>query len=318
VGASGSVQCLLNVIDHVARSEAPVLILGESGVGKELVARAVHESGVRAKGSFIKVNCASLNENLLESELFGHVKGAFTGADRTRIGRFEAASGGSILLDEIGDVSLSMQVKLLRVLESKEIEKVGDHRPIPVDARIITATNKDLEDMVDKGLFRADLFYRINVVPIHVPPLRERKEDIPLLVQHFIDKTATRSARKIMGLSPQAMELMLAYDWPGNVRELRNVIEYAFVVCQDHLIETHHLAPRLRVSSRRGLCAPKYAPGDKQELGTPANEGYERLLSALRQARGSRSEAARILGVSRVTVWKRMKKYGLNVEWDLM
>ena len=192
VGTSQAIQNLLRLVESVALSSAPVLIYGESGVGKELVARAVHEFGGRAEKAFIKVNCASLNENLLESELFGHVKGAFTGAGRDRMGRFEAASGGSIFLDEIGDVSPAIQVKLLRVLESKEIERVGDHRPIPVEVRVITATNKNLDELVAQKLFREDLFYRINVVPIHVSPLRDRKEDIPLLAQTFTTEGPTR------------------------------------------------------------------------------------------------------------------------------
>ncbi len=325
IGSSRPIQNLLDLIASVAQSEAPVILYGESGVGKELVARALHEAGKRPEGPFIKVNCASLNENLLESELFGHVKGAFTGAGRNRIGRFEAAAGGSIFLDEIGDISPAIQVKLLRVLESREIERVGDHQPIPVDARVISATNKNLEDLIGQGLFREDLYYRINVVPILVPPLREHKEDIPLLAQTFIDKIARRSGKPITGLSPQALEIMLAYNWPGNVRELRNTIEYAFVLCNESLIGPHHLTPRITPPEESS--EPAGFPGIKGSFqidevpsepavakGMEENPDLLRLLQALKAARGNQSQAARILGISRVAVWKKMKKYGINLQ----
>ncbi len=318
VGASRPILRLLDLIENVARSEAPVLIHGESGVGKELVARAVHDAGPRRGADFIKVNCASLNENLLESELFGHVKGAFTGAAQARIGRFEAASGGSLFMDEIGDISPAIQVKLLRVLESKEVERVGDHRPIPVDVRVITATNKDLEQLVAQGLFREDLFYRINVVPIHIPPLRERKEDLPLLAQTFIDRLAARSGKAISGLTPEAMDVFFTHEWPGNIRELLNALEYAFVLCPEGHIAPEHLPQRILRPARGGSAAPRppAIPAVSAGSGTgsarpePLNERGA-LLEALEAARYNRTEAARLLGVSRVTVWKRMKKYGL-------
>ncbi|HAA04440.1 MAG TPA: sigma-54-dependent Fis family transcriptional regulator [Syntrophobacteraceae bacterium] len=317
VGASPSMQKLFELIENVALSNAPVLIYGESGVGKELVARAVHDFAGGAEKNFIKVNCASLNENLLESELFGHVKGAFTGADRDRMGRFEAASGGSIFLDEIGDISAAIQVKLLRVLESKEIERVGDHRPIPVQVRIITATNKNLEELVAQKLFREDLFYRINVVPIHVPPLRTRKEDIPLLAQTFIDSIAAQNGKPIVGLTPEALETLYEYDWPGNVRELRNAIEYAFVLCNESCIGKQHLPSRLKGTGPEDH-AFLPVPGSSQTEGDPraAKIARERdkLIQVLAEAGGNRSRAAEILGVSRVTVWKRMKKLGIQVE----
>jgi PAS domain S-box-containing protein len=314
VGASKPIQDLLRLVQDVAASSAPVLIYGESGVGKELVARAVHEFGDRADQSFIKVNCASLNENLLESELFGHVKGAFTGAGRDRVGRFEAASGGSIFLDEIGDVSPVIQVKLLRVLESNEIERVGDHRPIPVHVRIITATNKDLDELVAEKLFREDLFYRINVVPIYVPPLRERKEDIPLLAQTFIDRIAAQGAKPIIGLSTEALEILIAYDWPGNIRELRNTIEYAFVLCRDSYIGAQHLPPRLTAAKGSTHCPC----ADLNKTDSLRSDLFalerQRLVQALKQVGGSRSKAAELLGVSRVTIWKRIKRYGIELE----
>jgi two-component system, NtrC family, response regulator HydG len=314
VGSSVCMQRLLDLIQEVAQSEAPVLIYGESGVGKELVAQAIHELGPRSKGPFIKVNCASLNENLLESELFGHVKGAFTGAGRDRMGRFEAALGGTIFLDEIGDISPLMQVKLLRVLEAKEIERVGDHRVIPVDARLVTATNKDLENLVAQGAFRADLFFRVNVIPVFVPPLRERKEDIPLLAQTFIDQISSRSSKAIEGLSREALDLMFDYDWPGNIRELRNVIEYAFVMCREGLIRPEHVEHKINFKTGSH---PRQAFSQTQNAEMhPMQAKYLRernhLLEALRKADGNQTEAARILGVNRVTVWKRMKKFGLS------
>lgn len=316
VGTSQVMQNLFRLIENVALSNAPVSIYGESGVGKELVARAVHELGGKREQLFIKVNCASLNENLLESELFGHVKGAFTGANRDRVGRFEAASGGSIFLDEIGDLSPAIQVKLLRVLESQEIERVGDHRPIPVQVRVITATNKNLEELVAQKIFREDLYYRINVVPIRVPPLRERKEDIPLLTQTYIDRIASQSGKPIAGISSEALDQMLAYHWPGNVRELRNAIEYAFVLCHEPLIRTLHLPPQ--VTGREGS-SPAASRGAQSthSYRLPTDQlmqEREKLVKALREADGSRSGAAQILGVSRVTVWKKMKKFGIQLK----
>ncbi len=216
IGHSPVMEKLFELIDSVSQSEAPVLIHGESGTGKELVARAIHQSGFRKGQPFVKVNCAALNESLLESELFGHVKGAYTGADRDRVGRFEAAHGGTIFLDEIGDIPLSTQVKLLRVLEEKEIERVGDHRSISVDVRIVSATNKHLETLIATGDFREDLFFRINVFPLECPSLIDRKEDIPIIVQNFIAQNSAKSGKEISGITPEAMAILLAHDWPGN------------------------------------------------------------------------------------------------------
>ena len=254
IGKSPVMVQLFTLISSAAQSEAPVVIYGESGTGKELVAAAIHRLSPRHQGPFIKVNSAALNESLLESELFGHVKGAFTGADRTRVGRFEAASGGDIFLDEVGDLPLATQAKLLRVLQEKIIEKVGDHAPIPVNVRVITATNKDLHRLMALGRFREDLFYRIGVIPIHLPPLRERREDIPLLVKAFIDRARRQTRKPITGISDAALDLLAGHDWPGNVRELINVIEYAFVLCAEGVIQPEHLpasfhqkpAPQLR------------------------------------------------------------------------
>jgi len=305
LGNSPKMQGLHELIDNVALTDAPVLVLGESGTGKELVARAIHEVSPRQEKPFIKVNCAALNENLLESELFGHTKGAYTGADRNRIGRFEAAHGGTIFLDEIGDIPSSIQVKLLRVLEEKEIERVGDHQPIKVDVRIITATNQDLDKMIKKGIFREDLYFRINVFPLHTPALRERREDIPLIVQSFIRQNNTKSGKKILGLTPEAMEKFSGYNWPGNVRELRNAVEYAFVLCPSGGINGHHLPPKI-AAAPDNICAPppESATGDEKR---------DHFIQVLRETRGNQSEAARRLGVSRVTVWKRIKRYGIDL-----
>lgn len=313
VGSSKPIVELLSLIENAALSSAPVLIHGESGVGKELVARALHEFGGGVEKNLIKVNCASLNENLVESELFGHVRGAFTGAHRSRMGRFEAASGGSIFLDEIGDASPAFQAKLLRVLESKEIERVGDQKPISVRTRVIAATNKDLVELVARKLFREDLFYRINVVPIYVPPLRERKEDIPLLAQTFIDRVAAQTRKQIAGLSSKALNVMTAYHWPGNVRELRNTIEHAFVLCHETLIGPQHLPPQLTGSENRQR-KRVVEPDDHVSNGSDPNEEREQLLRALDKTLGNRTKAAEILGVSRVTVWKKMKKFGISLD----
>jgi PAS domain S-box-containing protein len=310
LGESLPMQRLFEIIVNVSQTDAPVLIQGQSGTGKELVARAIHEESPRKEKPFIKVNCAALNENLLESELFGHEKGSYTGADRTRIGRFEAAHEGTIFLDEIGDIPLSTQVKLLRVLEEKEIERVGDQKPIPVDVRIISATNKDLENLIAQELFREDLFFRINVFPLECPPLSERLDDIHLIVQSFIEQNAAKSKKNIVGLTPDAMETLLTYSWPGNVRELRNAIEYAFVLCSGNWINKEHLPPKITANGKRPLV-------NQLRKSVSWKEGRKKMIETLRQVGGNQSEAARILGVSRVTVWKRIKKYGIDLMTEL-
>ena len=307
LGDSQPMQDLFGLIENVALTEAPVLIHGKSGTGKELVARAIHEESPRSSRPFIKVNCAALNENLLESELFGHVKGAYTGADRTRIGRFEAAHEGTIFLDEIGDIPLSTQVKLLRVLEEKEIERVGDHKPISVDVRIISATNKDLETLISQGLFREDLFFRINVFPLSCPSLVRRLEDIPAIVQHFLKMNTNKD---ISGLTPEAMETLLTYAWPGNVRELRNTIEYASVLCPGGWIGKEHLPPKITMNSTMPSTPIRPSPVSWQEE-------REKLIHTLRRFGGNQSETARALGVSRVTIWKRIKKYDIDLVTEL-
>ena len=310
LGESQPMQYLLELVENVAQTEAPVLVHGQSGTGKELVARAIHEESPRNIKPFIKVNCAALNENLLESELFGHEKGAYTGADRMRIGRFEAAHEGTIFLDEIGDIPLSTQVKLLRVLEEKEIERVGDHKPISVDVRIISATNKDLDELISQGLFREDLFFRINVFPLRCPSLAERLEDIPVIVQNFIEQHAIKGGKEILGLTPDAMEVLSVYSWPGNVRELRNAIEYATVLCPGGWIGKEHLPPKINMGIKTPSSNNKSSP-------TSSQEEREKLVHTLRRFGGNQSETARTLGVSRVTIWKRIKKYRINLAVEL-
>jgi PAS domain S-box-containing protein len=305
IGVSANIQKVFELINNAAQSDAPVIIYGESGTGKELVARAIHESGLRSKKPYIKVNCAALNESLLESELFGHVKGAFTGAHRGREGRFEAASGGDIFLDEIGDLPLSTQIKLLRVLEEKVVERVGDHQSIQVDVRIISATNRNLSDLIARGAFREDFFYRINVIPITVPPLRERIEDIPLLARSFFNKIQLKSGKQISGISNQAMEHLVAYPWPGNVRELKSAFEFAFVSCSQGMIEPHHL-PHSIVAGHHPMPAAAVSPIDLDTI------KKQRLVQALESSKGNQSEAARVLGISRTSVWNQMKKFGLK------
>jgi PAS domain S-box-containing protein len=308
LGKSAAMVQVFDLISSAAQSEAPVIIYGESGTGKELIASAIHKMGPRRKGSFIKVNCAALSESLLESELFGHVKGAFTGADRTRVGRFEAANGGDIFLDEIGDLPLSTQVKLLRVLQEKEIEKVGDHRPISIDVRILAATNQDLSTLMEEGRFREDLYYRIGVIPIHLPPLRERREDVPLLIEAFINRIHLKADKPISGMSREALNLLFSYDWPGNVRELINVIEYSFVLCHEGEIMPNHLPAR--VTGKQPSVAPRRRAVKKQ------NDEAERkrILEALAATGGNQSKAAEILGISRVTLWKRLKAFDIQVD----
>ena len=307
LGASASMQQVFDLISNASHSDAPVIIFGESGTGKELVAKAIHDTGLRRKKPFVKVNCAALTESLLESELFGHVKGAFTGAYRSREGRFEAAQGGDIFLDEIGDLPLSTQVKMLRVLEEKVVERVGDNRSIHVDVKIISATNRNLKQLVDQGVFREDLFYRINVIPIMVPSLKERVGDIPLLADSFFHRIQLKNDKKIMGISNEAMELLMSYAWPGNVRELKSAFEYAFVTCQESMIQPHHLPPVVHQTQ------PLVKENRKDPLNRKEMKKKE-LIEALESAGGNQSRAAEILGISRVTVWNRMKRFGITAQ----
>jgi two-component system, NtrC family, response regulator HydG len=305
IGNSAAMQRVFDLVTNAAQSDAPVIIYGESGTGKELVAKAIHESRSSKPCPYVKVNCAALNESLLESEFFGHVKGAFTGAHKDRQGRFEAADGGDIFLDEIGDLPLLTQVKLLRVLEEKVIERVGDHHPIDINVRIISATNRNLKQLVEKGNFRQDLFYRINVIPIHMPALRERVMDIPMLAEHFFHRVRLKSDKKIGSISNNAMKLLMAHTWPGNVRELKSAFEYAFVTCQGDMIQPGDFPPDISEGTQTDL--PKASASISKD-----DKKKNELIKALKQARGNQSLAADILGISRVTVWNRMKKYGLK------
>jgi len=307
IGGSTVMMKVFEIVEKAAQSDAPVIIFGESGTGKEIVAHAIHRLGRRRDGPFVQLNCAALNEALLESELFGHIKGAFTGAYRHRLGRFEAAHGGDIFLDEIGDVPLSIQVKLLRVLETKQFERVGDHQSIYVDVRIITATNKNLEALIREKKFREDLFFRINVIPIYLPPLREHLEDIPLLINTFIARLRSKTKKEVTGLTHGAMELLMSHDWPGNVRELKSALEYAFVVAEAGLIDNQQLPPQIANAKGREKSKPLLQIQDDQFEKTA-------LVDALRKSNGNQSQAARILGVSRGTVWNRMRKYGIDLK----
>ena len=304
LGASAAMQQVFDLIGNASYSDAPVIIFGESGAGKELVAKAIHDNGTRKQHPYVKVNCAALTDSLLESELFGHVKGAFTGAYRSREGRFEAAGGGDIFLDEIGDLPLSTQVKLLRVLEEKMVERVGDNRPIHVDVRIISATNRDLRQLVNQGSFREDLYYRINVIPITVPPLRERVGDIPLLAESFFRRIQLKSDKKIQGITNKAMELLMEYDWPGNVRELKSAFEYAFVTCQESIIQPYHFPPTV-------YQAPEFLETVQKKVLNREETKKKQLIEALAKTDGNQSKAAEILGVSRITVWNWMRRYGI-------
>ncbi len=309
VGSSVQMQRVFDMIENAAGSDAPVIIYGESGTGKELVSRAIHQIGMRRDQPFVKVNCASLTESLLESELFGHVRGAYTGAYKDRVGRFEMANKGDIFLDEIGDLPIPTQTKLLRVLEEKVLERVGSSSPIATDVRIISATNKDLMHLVDKGEYRKDFFFRINVIPIFLPPLRDRAGDIPLLSEKLFEKMRLKSGKAIAGISRETMEILVNHTWPGNVRELKGAFEYAFVTCHEAIIQPSHLPETiLRPKTAQRVASPK-----KSAFNLQAIEKQE-LLEVLAQTGGNQSKAAEILGVSRVTVWNRMKRYGIDAK----
>ena len=304
VGRNHKMHEVYELLHEVAPTRSTVLIEGESGTGKELIANAIHHNSKRADKPFIKVNCAALAEGVLESELFGHVKGAFTGAIADKPGRFELADGGTLFLDEIGEISLHTQVKLLRVLQEGEFERVGGTRPIKVDVRIIAATNKDLKAAVEKGEFREDLYYRLKVVPIHLPPLRERKDDIPLLVKHFIGKFNREMGMNVTNLSPRAMELLMEYNYPGNIRELEHIMEHAFVRCRGKTIHPEHLPQELQrvdIIDRA------------MESGEPLRElERETILRALDEADWKLQECARRLNISRTTLWRKMKDLGIE------
>ncbi len=300
VGRDPKTLELFNQIKEVSSSQVSVLIEGKSGTGKELVANAIHDIGIRSKKSFVAINCGALPEGILESELFGHVKGAFSGAARDRKGRFELADGGTIFLDEVGELSAAMQVKLLRVLQEKSFERVGGEKTIHVDIRIISATNQNLRKMMEEKKFRKDLFYRLCVVPISLFPLKERRLDIPMLIEHFLEVIALEIKRPALTLSNETMDILSAYDWPGNVRELHNMIEYAYVKCHSGTIETEHLPPEIM----------NYSFIKKQKPGPGLKMSKEKFFSALSMAEGNKKKAAEILGVSRATIYRYFDHYG--------
>jgi len=295
VTAGGPMAEVLSTVARVARSSVSVLVLGESGTGKELVARAIHAAGARAPRPFVAVNAAALSPTLLESELFGHERGAFTGADRARAGRFEAAAGGTLFLDEVGDLPLEVQVKLLRALQEHAVERVGSNRPIPVDVRVIAATHRDLLGEVVAGRFREDLYYRLAVITIEIPPLRRRRSDVPLLVEHFVDKHADAAGGPARAFSREAMDCLIGYDFPGNVRELENLVQRALVLARGSLVTTADLPPAVRMS------ASERSAGDGDDAGLPARlAAVERqaIDEALRAEGGNQTRAARRLGIS--------------------
>lgn len=308
IGRSSAMISLLETVAHVAPSEATVMITGESGTGKELIAGVIHHNSPRKDGPFVKINCAAITETLLESELFGHEKGAFTGADRRKEGRFYQANQGSIFLDEVSEMPLTMQVKLLRVLQERELTRVGGEKVIPVDVRVIAATNKDLVDLKNRGLFREDLYYRLNVVSLEIPPLTERRDDIPLLARHFLEIFVDKNKKEIKGFTPKAMDQLIRYDWPGNVRELMNAVERAVVLSRTDYLDGQDfsiLQPLLQQS------AP--APSDFDNKDNRPLEEVEKaaILRMLESVAGNKSEAARRLGITRKTLHKKLKKYGV-------
>jgi two-component system, NtrC family, nitrogen regulation response regulator NtrX len=306
VGDSVPMKALRQQITVTAPTNGRVLIYGESGTGKELVARALHAASLRAKGPFVEVNCAAIPEELIESELFGHIKGSFTGATEDKIGKFQKADGGTLFLDEIGDMSLRTQSKVLRVLEEQRFERVGSNVASNVDVRVIAATNKNLEQEISRGAFRQDLFYRLNVIPFYVPPLRDRREDIPTLANHFLREFSSAYGKKNRELSEAAMEVLLRYPWPGNVRELRNLVERLVIVCPQARIEPHHLPPELF----RGVAESPHHPYSTLH---EARSAYERefILRKLQEHRWNMTQTATALGLERSHLYRKMKSLGI-------
>lgn len=300
VGKSPAMQHLLSEIALVAPSEATVLIHGDSGTGKELVARAIHASSARSEKPLVTLNCAALNESLLESELFGHEKGAFTGADKRREGRFVEADGGTLFLDEIGDISPMMQVRLLRAIQEREVQRVGSNQIISVDVRLIAATHRDLAAEVNAGRFRQDLYYRLNVVAIEVPSLRQRREDIPLLAGHFLQRFAERNRKAVKGFTPQAMDLLIHYDWPGNIRELENAVERAVVLLTGEYISERELP--------LAIASTPIPLGQSQDIQPLVEVEKEVILAALEKTGGNKTEAARQLGITRKTLLAKLSR----------
>lgn len=309
IGNSDKIRKIFDLIDKVAQTDSTIMIYGESGTGKELVAREIHCRSLRSNGPFVSINCGALPETLLESELFGHVRGSFTGAVRDKEGLFAVAKGGTFFLDEVGETSPAIQVKLLRVLQEREIIPVGGVKPIKVDVRLIAATNADLEKQVESGKFRADLFYRLNVIPIHIPPLRQRRDDIPLLVEHFLKTYCEAQGKPLKQVTKQAFDLLMRYDWPGNVRELENVIERAVILQEGNLIGPEDLPERIRGGTSQ----------IKTDLVTARNLTLEELekqyiLQVLNETGWHKKKAAQILGINASTLYRKLQRYGYEGE----
>jgi DNA-binding NtrC family response regulator len=306
VGRSPKMQQIYDVIDRISTGSPTVLIQGESGTGKELVANVTHQNSIRRDKPFIPVNCGAISEGLLESELFGHVKGAFTGAIKDSIGLFKAADGGTIFLDEIAEVPTSLQVKLLRALQERKIRPVGDTREFGIDVRVIAATNKNLEEAIENKSFRKDLYYRLNVISIQMPSLREIKDDIPHLVQHFMKKFSKETHRKVTRVAPDVMDLLMRYDWPGNVRQLENIIERAFALGEGDIICTHDLPSEIRdFDKQTGIRIASLNLNDNEKI---------LILRALHQTDGNKADAAKLLGINITTVYRKMEKYKISDE----
>jgi Nif-specific regulatory protein len=307
IGTSGPVRQVYEQVAQVAATNTTALIRGESGTGKELIAHAIHYNSLRAKKPFVKVSCAALPESLIEAELFGHEKGAFTGAEARKKGRFELAEGGTLFLDEIGDINLSTQVKLLRVLQEREFERVGGTETIKVNVRLIAATNKDMEQALANGTFREDLYYRLNVFTIFVPPLRDRKADLLLLADHFLEKFSHEHGKSIKRISTPAIDMLVSYHWPGNVREMENALERAVLMCEGQVIHAHHLPPSLQTAEASGTVT-------RVSL-TDAIVAYEKDLiqDALKTTRGNRAKAARLLDATERILNYKIRKYAIDV-----
>ncbi|MBI4379242.1 MAG: sigma 54-interacting transcriptional regulator [Nitrospinae bacterium] len=308
IGKNYRMHEVFELLREVAPTKATVLIGGETWTGKELIANAIHNNSPRSSKPFIKINCAALAEGLLESELFGHVKGAFTGAIADKVGRFELANGGTLFFDEIGDITPHTQVKLLRVLQEGEFERVGGTKTIKVDVRVITATNKDLKAEVEKGAFREDLYYRLKVVPVHLPALRERKDDMPLLIRYFIEKFNKEMGLKVKNISPAAMELLMEYNYPGNIRELEHIIEHAFIRCSGSMINPEHLPKDIKNNNIVTSVISHAEPFKALER--------EMIYQILHETNWKYSECAKKLRVSRTTLWRKMKEHEINKKRD--
>ncbi|MBM7622526.1 phosphoenolpyruvate hydrolase family protein [Sporohalobacter salinus] len=314
VGQSKAMQEIYDLIDKIANKKVNVLVTGESGTGKELVARALHYNSNRYNEPFVKINCAAIPENLLESEFFGHEKGAFTGADKQRIGKFELADGGTLFLDEIGEIDFNLQAKLLRVIQEEEFERVGSNKTIEVDVRIISATNMDLRKAVADGRFREDLYYRLNVISISTPPLRKRKEDIPLLVNHFLDEIKEKFDINILKVDSEVLDILMEYDWPGNVRELKHTIDRAAILSEDNIIKAENLPNNFRVYSEKLNSASQQTNILEGLYKNVEIVEKQIILDSLKRNNWNRTETAKVLGITRKTLYNKMKKYNIKNE----